>query len=176
LGCHHALQSVEIWDHWWGGAKVFYEFAGRNVDELEAMARQQKCQFSAYVSEVVRGQLVDFIGEEFRHGVPTSASRVLPNNWHLIEMTEAERARREIPLDYADNEGYTPERRTQWNAERERYMTEEFARKIGTAKSALIICGSEHVRGIADLVTTAGHVVTGRDDVTTKPWFQPPPL
>ena len=50
---------------------MFYEFAGWNVDELEAMARQQKCQFSAYVSEVVRGQLVDFIGEEFRHGVPS---------------------------------------------------------------------------------------------------------
>ena len=66
---------------------------------------------------------VDSIGEEFDEGVHTSASLILPNNWHPIDMPAEERHRRQIPDDYTCD-GYTPEQRTGWSRERERYMFE----------------------------------------------------
>ena len=171
LGCHHALQSVEIcWR--WTWARELSEAIGKNVDEL---ARQQKGHFAARVCEIAQGHAIDFIGEEFDEGVPTTASLAIPN-WHMIDMPRAERHRRQIPDDYTDCERYTDEQRTGWNCERERYMFEDVGRHLGRAESVLVICGSEHINGLTNLFVEAGHELSGSENVTTAAWFERPAL
>lgn len=155
----------------WTWAREVYEAIGKNVDEL---AKQQKEHFAACVRKLVQSCAVDFIGEEFDEGVPTSASLILPKNWHMIDMPCAERHRRKIPDDYAGSDKYTEEQRTGWSSERERYMFEEFGRHVGGAASALVICGSEHIAGLTKLFVEGSHEITGSDDVTKAAWFDRP--
>lgn len=168
LGCHHALQSVEICLRWtW--AREAYERIGKNVDEL---ARQQKDRFAARVHEIVEGRAVTIIGEEFDEGIVTSASLAVPN-WHMIDMPRAVRYQQEIPFEYTDRDCYSQEQIARWNRERERYMFDEFVRCLGHENNGLLICGTEHRQALAGLFGKAGHEVTS-EDITTADWFDPP--
>jgi hypothetical protein len=170
LGCHHALQSVEICKRWTDWREL-YEMVGKDVDKL---AREQKDHFVARIRQIVHDRVVTVIGEESDEGVATSASLVV-QNWHMIDMPSAVRVDRGIPDDYADPDaGYTQKERADWNLQREHYMFDEFLQHGGNANSALIICGSEHINGLTRKFADAGHTVTS-EDVTAAGWFDPPP-
>jgi hypothetical protein len=168
VGCHHALQSVEVcwrWLLWEDQLKGI----GRDVRE---MAREQKRKFDERLRELKESYAITFIGEEAESNAITWASR-LGVRWENIDMPSAERDARGIVQDYAGNPDYSACQRARWNAQREEYMFHQVERLRGTAQSLMVVCGSEHLTPLAELLSGAGYSVS-TEDVTKSNWFEVP--
>jgi hypothetical protein len=167
LGCHHALQSVEICWRW----LELKEFLAAIEKDVEVTAREQKEHFARRVRELIATEHVTFIGEEADRDLTMQAS-LLCERWHPIDMSKEERERREIPFDYIDKaEKYTAENRARWDAEREQYMFQQVQENRGNAPTILVICGSNHMNALVSLFRQVGDDVMPPEDITKAPWF-----
>jgi hypothetical protein len=169
VGCHHALQSVEVCWRWliW---EEHLKGIGRDVRE---MAMEQKRKFNERLWELKEGYGVTFIGEEAEPNAITWASR-LGVRWENIDMPPAERDARGIPRNYAGNPDYPACQRAGWDAQREEYMLDQIERLRGTAQSIMVVSGSEHLTPLEGLLSAAGYSVWPPEDVTKSKWFDVP--
>jgi hypothetical protein len=130
IGANHGIQRQEpdVWD--------------------TPQSRGQSNHFGELVTEIVRKNKVQFIGEEW--GLPSlTVAHALADDgnlpWVDINTTAEELETMNIPRDYV-NGNYTNEQRERWHRLREEAFIQKLLEQKGDAQSLIVVCGFVHLQ------------------------------
>lgn len=160
IGVNHQIQPAEI-------------LCASANGTLEAFEREQKEAFGLFVRTKAQERGVQFIGEEALHGQEMVIQRLcVRDKWGYanIEMTPEERAARNIPPGYDEDQSLPEAERGRCNHEREAYMVERVLEQATGVESTLVICGRNHVVSLAERFRVLGHSVD-TVDLRDESWY-----
>ena len=162
--------------------------------------KEQKEQFKQLLLELVKQHGIQFIGEEMDADwwIPNSRERMQRENksqqgkaldpstpievighqvakmcriiYAEVDIPVAERAQRGIPEDYEDDQKHSPEEIAGWYRVREESMFQQTMANAGEAQSVLVICGRQHLEGLAKLFRNSSCTVEVLD-LKNEPWY-----
>jgi hypothetical protein len=154
VGCDHYLQEYELTE---------------SNDELRKLERKTKEQFYELSKEIIRGEQIQFIGEECmpnQKTIPRVLASELGCNHAEIDMPLEERAKRGIERNYQELGEAVRDR---VYAMREEYMVERIYSESSPEMRKLIICGAEHIKGLHARLAERGERIALRD-MTQEDW------
>jgi len=157
VGCNHGIQPQD--EDWLAG------------DTLEA--KEQKAHFAELIQEIIQTDKIQFVGEEWGLREITTAHALADTHeipWSNINTSLDDLDRLEIPHGYA-KANFTEAQKKRWHSQREQIMLRKLKEKRGEAQNILIVCGFDHVEGLADLLGQES-VVVKTVDYRKKRWFQ----
>lgn len=160
IGVNHQIQPVQILSMSTNG-------------KLEAFERKQKETFGAFVRSKIVERSVQLMAEEARHGQETVIQRLCTlNKWRYanIEMTPEERAARNIPRGYHEDQSLPESERARCHREREEHMFERILAEAGDAESIIIVCGRIHTAPLSNRFRGLGHSVE-TTDLQDEDWY-----
>jgi hypothetical protein len=148
IGLDHELQT--------SAQRIF------SADGLPAAEAGDKRKYRAILESAIKRPGTAVVAEEWclpGETIARDLARTLGVRYECVDMGPDERRARGIPLDYAINPGVSAEDRDAWHRAREEFMVQGMLRAAEPGLSAVIVCGLDHVVGIARLLAKDGHAV-----------------
>jgi hypothetical protein len=136
LGCDHDIQSSES----------VLSLAG------EQDVKGQRDHFAQLLEQMLSGEKVDLVAEEWRRRSESFAEALARKHtvsYVNINTSFDDLDALQIPRDYTNPINYTADQRQGWLQQRERFMLDRIRTGMGTARSALVICGFYHMEPVA---------------------------
>jgi hypothetical protein len=137
VGCNHGIQVC-----------------GPFSELDSADQREQRGHFAALLEDIIKREMIDFIGEEDGSVEETIAEHLAEacNIPHRnINTSNTDKDRMEIPRNY-DEGPYTNEQKAYWHRQREQFMLEKIREHRGDARNLLIVCGFTHLERLSGLL------------------------
>lgn len=148
LGCNHYLQYYDLME---------------TDEQLKNLEFQTRGSLYELLQETIQSRKITFVGEECWPQTKTIARVLAPElSYHYaeIDMMIVERRLRGIPDDYQELD---PAQRDRCFAIREDHMLKRVYEETTVDSHKLVICGAEHLKGLAARFSVHGEVVTTRD-------------
>jgi hypothetical protein len=147
IGCNHGIQKSTEED-----LLPFDDIAG---------IRTQRLHFTCLLDAIVTNSKIQFIGEEW--GLPqSSAARVLADqkgiSWANINTSLEDLNMMGVPRDYVHGH-YDPAAKARWTELREQFMFRRILESKGNAQQLMVICGSYHLKPMAQLLANLTRTV-----------------
>jgi hypothetical protein len=115
---------------------------------------EQKVEFAGFIDGVLKGNRIQFVGEEWGLAEMSNAHAVADANnqipWANINTSLAELREMEIPDHYVDGD-YPSEQKELWNRQREQVMFRKLLETRGAAKRLVVVCGFGHMEPLTQL-------------------------
>jgi hypothetical protein len=156
LGWDHNLQDYELIEH---------------DEDIRKIEYSIKDKFYKLTTAIISKNRIRFVGEECKRGAKTIARIVageLACPYDEIDMPLEERANHGIARDYQLSGAPEVDRVYKL---REQYMFDKITSKSGFDGEKLIVCGAEHLKGLAARFTSHGQIVDVRD-LTKEDWLK----
>lgn len=137
VGCNHGIQPVDA-----------DPFDGEQV-------LAQRAHFRELIAELIRGNNIQFVGEEWGREDRTIA-HILAEEignipWSNINTSHKDLDAMKIPHNYG-NEAHSPEQIEKWHRQREGVMREKIVKTKGDAERIVVICGFLHLQPLTELL------------------------
>ena len=175
------------------GINHSHQFSVITMDSVSPNAarveREQKQLFRDRIRQLIAQHRAQLVGEEVDSAslverrviasqndvIAYDVARECNVRYEEIDMTVEEREKKDIPTNGYSTEDpmFSAEQTASWNKERERVMVEKTCKKATSLDVVLLVCGRDHMNGLAQLFCDARHDVQ-RFDVTSEDWFIDP--
>lgn len=158
VGCNHGIQV---------GDSGFAALDSADQNEQRAHFRQMLEQI--YLENGIQVLLEEDGAPEMTSGEQLADRYGI--SWADINTSNEDKDRMSIPRDYMSGK-YTEEQRNGWNRQREDFMVGRIDQHRGDAERAMVICGFDHLKPLAQMLRANGFEVRTWD-YRLLDWYRP---